>query len=220
MLPDGRATCPPAPTNGTSVGTDRYSVDLLCDRSVPDRVTSVDVDRAGVEAAGRSGPVHRLQPHLVIRRRRARCARSALPSTRSSTGRPPGYRPRRGGERARPDHPATARPGRRETQAGGDLGDGVMQNRCQVGVGVEPLSISAAHLPGIARSGHRGALQVGEVDPLQASAWVAASTTGGATPARCACAHRLAHRHQRSPGRSPGKPNSGRGVTSHCRPPR
>jgi hypothetical protein len=44
-------------------------------------------------------------------------------------------------------------------------------------------------------------------------AWVAASTTGGATPARCACTHRLAHRHQRSPGRSPGKPNSGRGVT-------
>ena len=62
-------------------------------------------------------------------------------------------------------------------------------------------------------SGHRGALQVGEVDPLQARAWVAASNTGGATPARCACAHRLAHKHQRSPGRNPGKPNSGRGVT-------
>ena len=43
-------------------------------------------------------------------------------------------------------------------------------------------------------------------------AWVAASTTGGATPAALASAHRLAHRHQRSPGRSPANPNSGRGV--------
>ncbi len=43
-------------------------------------------------------------------------------------------------------------------------------------------------------------------------ACVASSTTGGATPARSASTQRLAHRHHRSPGASPAKPNSGRGV--------
>ena len=42
--------------------------------------------------------------------------------------------------------------------------------------------------------------------------WVAASTTGGATPASMASFHRSTHRHQRSPGRRPGNPHSGLGV--------
>jgi hypothetical protein len=42
---------------------------------------------------------------------------------------------------------------------------------------------------------------------------VAASTTGGATPAALASSHRGRQRHHRSPGSSPGNPRSGRGVT-------
>ena len=42
--------------------------------------------------------------------------------------------------------------------------------------------------------------------------WVLASTTFGAMPASSASTQRAAQRHQRSPGRRPGKPNSGRGV--------
>jgi len=41
-------------------------------------------------------------------------------------------------------------------------------------------------------------------------AWVASRTTGGATPPSSASCQRLAHRHQRSPGFSPGKPASAR----------
>src|SRR5262249_4880157 len=40
---------------------------------------------------------------------------------------------------------------------------------------------------------------------------VAARTTGGATPASSASCQRSAHKHQHSPGLSPGKPNSGGG---------
>ena len=45
-----------------------------------------------------------------------------------------------------------------------------------------------------------------------ARACVAPSTTSGATPASCASSQRDAHRHQRSPGFTPSKPHSGRGV--------
>ena len=41
---------------------------------------------------------------------------------------------------------------------------------------------------------------------------VASRMTGGATPASSASFHRSAHRHQRSPGRRPGKPKCGTGV--------
>jgi hypothetical protein len=47
---------------------------------------------------------------------------------------------------------------------------------------------------------------------LNAPACVARKTTRGARPACSASCHRGAHRHQRSPGFSPGKPNSGTGV--------
>src|ERR1051326_4498120 len=42
--------------------------------------------------------------------------------------------------------------------------------------------------------------------------WVARSTTRGGWPASNASCQRGAHRHQRSPGLRPGKPNSGTGV--------
>src|SRR5690606_1092031 len=42
--------------------------------------------------------------------------------------------------------------------------------------------------------------------------WVASSTTLGAANSSAACKKRAAHRHQRSPGFSPGNRNSGRGV--------
>ena len=45
-----------------------------------------------------------------------------------------------------------------------------------------------------------------------ADAWVADKITGGATPASSASFHRLAHKHQRSPGFRPGKLNAGTGV--------
>ena len=45
-----------------------------------------------------------------------------------------------------------------------------------------------------------------------ARACVAPSTTAGAQPASWASSQRAAHTHQRSPGESPGKPHSGRGV--------
>ena len=45
-----------------------------------------------------------------------------------------------------------------------------------------------------------------------ARACVAPSTTAGAQPAPCASSQRAAQTHQRSPGDSPGKPDSGRGV--------
>ena len=45
-----------------------------------------------------------------------------------------------------------------------------------------------------------------------ARAWVAPSTTAGAQPASHASSQRAAHTHQRSPGESPAKPHSGRGV--------
>ena len=48
----------------------------------------------------------------------------------------------------------------------------------------------------------------GRPTPACARGW-RASTTGGATPAALASAHRLAHRHQRSPGRRPGEPELG-----------
>jgi len=44
------------------------------------------------------------------------------------------------------------------------------------------------------------------------TAWVAARFTGGATPASRASAQRSAQRHQRSPGRRPANPWSGRAV--------
>jgi hypothetical protein len=47
---------------------------------------------------------------------------------------------------------------------------------------------------------------------LKAPSCVARKTTRGARPARRASCHRGAHRHQRSPGFSPAKPNSGTGV--------
>src|SRR5271168_2658965 len=47
---------------------------------------------------------------------------------------------------------------------------------------------------------------------LKAPSCVARKTTRGARPACSASCHRGAHRHQRSPGFSPGKPNSGTGV--------
>src|SRR5271155_285812 len=47
---------------------------------------------------------------------------------------------------------------------------------------------------------------------LKAPACVARNTTRGARPACSASCHRGAHKHQRSPGFSPGKPNSGTGV--------
>src|ERR1700688_742305 len=47
---------------------------------------------------------------------------------------------------------------------------------------------------------------------VQAPSLVARKTTRGARPACSASCHRGAHRHQRSPGFSPGKPNSGTGV--------
>jgi len=47
---------------------------------------------------------------------------------------------------------------------------------------------------------------------LKAPSCVARNTTCGARPACSASCHRGAHRHQRSPGFSPGKPNSGTGV--------
>src|ERR1700674_323587 len=47
---------------------------------------------------------------------------------------------------------------------------------------------------------------------LKAPSCVARKTTRGARPACSASCHRGAHRHQRSPGLSPGKPNSGTGV--------
>ena len=43
------------------------------------------------------------------------------------------------------------------------------------------------------------------------SSWVASSTTWGAAPASSASFQRGAHRHQRSPGFRPGKPDSGIG---------
>lgn len=46
----------------------------------------------------------------------------------------------------------------------------------------------------------------------RAFSWVAPKKTGGAMPASNASCQRAAHRHQRSAGRRPGKPNSGRGV--------
>lgn len=45
-----------------------------------------------------------------------------------------------------------------------------------------------------------------------AASWVASNNTGGAKPARRASSQRAAQRHQRSPGESPAKPYSGRGV--------
>lgn len=45
-----------------------------------------------------------------------------------------------------------------------------------------------------------------------ADTWVAESTTGGATPSSRASFHRDAHKHQQSPGFSPGKLNMGTGV--------
>ena len=50
------------------------------------------------------------------------------------------------------------------------------------------------------------------VTNLSALAWVDSSTTGGATPAANASAHRVAHRHQRSPALKPLKRYSGLGV--------
>src|SRR6202521_5395514 len=47
---------------------------------------------------------------------------------------------------------------------------------------------------------------------LKAPSCVARKTTRGARPACSASCQRGAHRHQRSPGFSPGKPNSGTGV--------
>ena len=47
---------------------------------------------------------------------------------------------------------------------------------------------------------------------LKATSCVARNTSRGARPACSASCHRGAHRHQRSPGFSPGKPNSGTGV--------
>jgi hypothetical protein len=47
---------------------------------------------------------------------------------------------------------------------------------------------------------------------LRAPSCVARKTTRGARPACSASCHRGAHRHQRSPVFSPGKPNSGTGV--------
>src|SRR5258708_23974807 len=47
---------------------------------------------------------------------------------------------------------------------------------------------------------------------LKAPSCVARKTTRGARPACSASCHRGAHRHQRSPGLSPRKPNSGTGV--------
>src|SRR3984957_6076404 len=47
---------------------------------------------------------------------------------------------------------------------------------------------------------------------LKAPSCVARKTTRGARPACSASCHRGAHRHQRSSGLSPGKPNSGTGV--------
>src|SRR3984885_10676002 len=47
---------------------------------------------------------------------------------------------------------------------------------------------------------------------LKAPACVARKTTRGARPACSASCHRGAHKHQRSPGLSPGKPNSATGV--------
>src|SRR5271155_3419529 len=45
-----------------------------------------------------------------------------------------------------------------------------------------------------------------------APSWVARKTTRGAWPALKASCQRGAHKHQRSPGLTPGKPNSGTGV--------
>jgi hypothetical protein len=47
---------------------------------------------------------------------------------------------------------------------------------------------------------------------LKAPSCVARKTTRGARPAWSASCHRGAHRHQRSPGLSPGKSSSGTGV--------
>src|ERR1700733_12727446 len=47
---------------------------------------------------------------------------------------------------------------------------------------------------------------------LKAPSCVARKTTRGARPACSASCHRGAHRHQRSSGLRPGKPNSGTGV--------
>src|SRR5215813_5439818 len=47
---------------------------------------------------------------------------------------------------------------------------------------------------------------------VKAPSWVARKTTRGAWPASNASCQRDAHKHQRSPGFSPGKPNAGTGV--------
>ena len=51
-----------------------------------------------------------------------------------------------------------------------------------------------------------------------ARAFVAASTTGGATPGLSACSQRAATTHQRSPGRGPGSGTPAAAWTGRCRP--
>ena len=47
---------------------------------------------------------------------------------------------------------------------------------------------------------------------VSAALWVDVSDTLGAQPSRKASNQRAAHKHHLSPGLSPSKPNSGRGV--------
>ena len=47
---------------------------------------------------------------------------------------------------------------------------------------------------------------------LRVSIWVESKNTGGAIPLSYACFQRKAHKHQRSPGFTPGNSNSGFGV--------
>ena len=62
------------------------------------------------------------------------------------------------------------------------------------------------------RPGRRGRCRSSIATASSARACVAPSTTAGAQPASWASSQRAAHTHQRSPGESPGKPHSGRGV--------
>ena len=70
---------------------------------------------------------------------------------------------------------------------------------------------NATRLNGYARSTAK-CLRSPSVQWTKAPSWVARKITRGAWFASRASCQRAAHRHQRSPGLRPGKPNSGSGV--------
>src|SRR5262252_7862017 len=73
-------------------------------------------------------------------------------------------------------------------------------------------SSSSPLLVALSRQVHGEAFEITERAVSQAVLCVARKTTRGAWLASNASCQRGAHRHQRSPGFSPGKPNSGSGV--------